>query len=200
MVNTSIFILRKFGFNIMRLFEIQNTDELCRTIQNDCSEIIHIYRETNSRLTHDTQRSGKILFGTTQNRLPRHTPLRLQKNIDQKLQAMGFIAVRGNSLFCSTGGNSFKYGENRYTVFPVNGFQFTYSPNIRDLTMELWSEQSDDEDVDVVDNIMNMTPKEFVDYYEYTNKNILDGLNADCEIMIAGSYYLVDQNLAEKIS
>lgn len=204
----------------MRINEVDpstsSTDEKILQVQKECSDIIKVYKTSRKRLSHGTDDVGEILYGVTRdNREPHHTPIEIQKNVDEKLAAMGFTALRSNSLFCSVGWTDTEYGDNTYDVFPGNGF--TYSPLVEDLSL-FWrllgeDEFGDDDDTDEYgvprkrvrgekytwQAAMKMTPQEFVKLYKFRNTNIRAALKSDAEVLIRGKFYLVNPDLTDKV-
>lgn len=68
----------------------------------------------------------------------------LMELIDGKLASAGFKALRHNSIMCSgSATKAFQFGET-YLVFPRDGFDFTWSPEISDA------------------NFYEFTPKEYI--------------------------------------
>lgn len=104
---------------------------------------------------------------------------RLQSIVDQRLLTAGFKALRRNSIFC-TGrkATAQAYGA-LYIVFPVNGFNLTWSPRLRDLVSSV---ETTDVGID------------FVTDYEFFDNNLAAGISLGKELYISGEYYAFPAN------
>lgn len=202
----------------MKLSEIATSDdrELIQTIQSQCQIALTAYKTTNQFLFHKTKNRGASFFMTTQpGRRPINTPISLQKNIDKKLQTMGFKALRGNSLFCSVGMSDEEYGGGDfgiidYIIFPVNGFNFTWSSQLSDLTIDInyIDAETRKEQNEIARSIRDMTPQQFVSNFDFHNDDFMGALQTDIEprehtrskrtrhpeVLIQGSLYGVDSD------
>ena len=68
-----------------------------------------------------------------QDRKPRDMSVEIHNGIDTELKKRGFVARRGNSIFCTGSFNSsLMYGK-PYLVFPVGEFSYTWSRVVKDL-------------------------------------------------------------------
>lgn len=156
-------------------------------IKTRCSQILKLYKETDNYLYHGFKDKMPLIFmgNPRDDRKPMDTDIELQKEADRKLKEAGFNALRSNSIFCT---NRFKrassYGE-VYIIFPLNGFNYTYSDKLYDFYM----------DFSMTDlRIFKKLPsQEFVHYWKFKNKflgNILDSPSGN-EIYINGPYIAV---------
>ncbi len=207
----------------MRLYELQKDDNLNRVIfmnniipknisrpefheldltnailliKNKCSEFLPIYKKYGPLyrgIPYFSTNFDIFIAETPINRIALSMPKTIQKIIDSKLEESGFTALRSNSIFCS-GSNSFAslYGKlsngKNYIIFPLNGFSFTYSEKIYDLF--LYYSRNISFPADLHNNISS---KEFVSKYKYTNKNLGTGIKCGNEILIHGKYIAINE-------
>lgn len=108
---------------------------------------------------------------------------KLQTYIDDALKATGFTALRSNSIFCTSSlRDATSYGK-PFIIFPKNGFQFTWSPDVGDLFIELGQREISPGD------LANLSASDIVGEFNYRNTNFDDALKSQNEIMIHGEYY-----------
>lgn len=179
-------------------------DEIARfvqLVQTECSDAWNAY-DTHSMFLYRGIQSMKdsemVMFHgkTRNNRRPAATKNAISEAIDGNLIAMGFTAIRSNSIFCSSHiTDAASYGK-AYIIFPKNGFQFTWSPKVADLFIELASS-----DVNYTAKmIRDMTAEEFQDAFGYTNVGFGEALESYNEIMISGEYYACEIEEEEEIA
>lgn len=121
--------------------EINNhlyTDKIFEFINKHCSRFLKDMYKSKKYLYHGFNEYDKsyplsyFVGKPYQRRQSRDTPEYIQKQIDSILKSQGFIALRSNSIFCSSRLNIAKeYGE-IYCIFPTDGFSYTYSEKIVD--------------------------------------------------------------------
>lgn len=76
-----------------------------------------------------------IIEQSLENRLPKDIPLFFHYATVKAMKKLGFVAHRGNSLFCT---NNFGFADeytkilNPHIVFVMDGYDYTFSPKIRD--------------------------------------------------------------------
>lgn len=119
-------------------FEPSNTDENSTFYKfaSECSDAIDAMRRTKRGLYRGMIGDHPEIFigRSRDDRRPMDTYDDLHSEFNKILIVNGFVANRGNSIFCSGNmGTSFGYGES-YAIFPKNGFQFTWAAKVNDLT------------------------------------------------------------------
>lgn len=93
----------------------------------NCKEILSIYKNAKQFLyrgmhTHETKFARKI----RRNRKPSQMPSGRHDLTNQAIQALGGVATRGNSIFCTTDENiAVQWGET-FVIFPKDGWHVTY--------------------------------------------------------------------------
>ncbi len=188
----------------MLINEVINKNSIINTIQTKCSDILSVYQKNQVYLYH----GGKLgdtpqMFKTEKKRIPKDTPENIQKFVDQLLKKAGFTALRSNSLFCTGDINeAWGYGSYNapYIIFPFNGFQFTWSKIINDFTLYfgLTDMFIANEYFALVNGIpkptktlTDMTPKQFISKFKFSNTNITAAIKSKQEILISGKFIAV---------
>jgi hypothetical protein len=127
------------------------------------------------------------------NRRPMDTPNQIQNMIDGALREYGFTALRSNSIFCSGyKAAAINYGV-PYLIFPVDGFDFTWSKRFVDLYSDVVdSIMGDDDNREKFFRQFEYDPGEWVfDIAKYNNAGFSSALESNHEIMIRGEYYAI---------
>ncbi len=129
--------------------DIKNVDEtfddvVIPYIKIHCSEFLN---ETNSLMFRGLPFDTPNIFvaESRSNRTPKDIGKHFQEAIDNKLKESGFTALRSNSIFCTGNqGQALNYGQ-KYCIFPLNGFTYTWC-SAKDLFIDylltdgVWSE------------------------------------------------------------
>jgi hypothetical protein len=112
-------------------------DALVKTIAKECSQVISVYRKTDTVLLRGTNGKPKAFMGRSwNNREPKDSSTDAQKLYDMALKSMGFTALRSNSIFTTSDtGQASNYGD-VYYIFPKNGFAFHWTPGNPDLVLD----------------------------------------------------------------
>lgn len=110
-------------------------------LQSHCSDALKIFIKEKKFLYRGisedaSSQLGQVFIGhSPKNRKPLDSTLASQVELDQMLQKAGFIALRNNSIFCtSLDDSAIEYGT-PYIIFPVNGFKYTWSTKLADLVV-----------------------------------------------------------------
>jgi hypothetical protein len=123
----------------MRIFEIApgekraikgiEFDQLWeRVIAPNCSEIIEVYQKTGRYLYRGAKNNPPIYRGRSLDaRRPTNSHNVLSDLFNKMLAANGMTALRNNSIFTSSSRSLAKNFGTIYVVFPINGFNFTYT-------------------------------------------------------------------------
>lgn len=122
---------------------IRTYSDLLKFVNEHCQPYIHEnpYFETN-RLYRGMKTPSTIASINTirKDRLPKDTAKQVQKELDEEFISQGFKAIRSNSMFCiGESYNAEEYGE-VHVVYPMGNFEYTWSPEIRDLTVALYNQ------------------------------------------------------------
>lgn len=126
-------------------------------LKKDCKKILDLYLSMNNfgrldpediewesiddynLLFRGTKRKNPpaYLASPPKNRKPVDTGMGLHNELNQVLSLAGYKATRGNSIFTSGSyGQARDYGQ-VYVIFPVDGFNFSWSPKHEDLYSDL---------------------------------------------------------------
>ena len=161
-----------------------------KAIVPNCSDSIAACKN-GSRFMYRGFNSGQpIVRGRSwNNRIPVDSDDKLSKHFDDMLKALGFKALRSNSIFVTSAFRTAKYFGTPYIVFPINGFDYTYTA-FMDLTFNpesrgtLGNEWMDSND-----------PKVFYQDFYPKNKDLAVAINEGVEICIHGQYYAFKYNM-----
>jgi transcription antitermination factor NusG len=115
---------------------------LFKGIKKNCGQILKIYKELNNEdfssevyLYRGIRENSDALYGKPFDvRRPKDSNEDMDQLLDEAMKSVNIEARRSNSIFV-TGNRSQAsgYGHNIYIVFPVDGFDITYSKRERDL-------------------------------------------------------------------
>lgn len=178
------------------VFRNINERGLARYLQKNCSLALKTYRETGEVLYRVSRENTPIFINTSPtNRRPVDTPADVQGLVDNYLAQMGFRALRHNSIFCSPDFFSVQFYRGlTYVVFPIDGFDFTYSEVLSDFTEEI----TGPDDIytsntwgKVRDLLRSYTPEEFVDEYRFRHDSFQQAMKSGNEVYIHGTYLSV---------
>jgi hypothetical protein len=114
-------------------------------IEKNCSEYLSSVQQTHKFLFRGQDDALQPIFVAypRPDRKPRNSDPEAQKLMDGYLKALGFKALRSNSIFTSTDyRQATEYGD-VFAIFPKNGFSFTWSTEHDDFIM------NDASDIDV---------------------------------------------------
>jgi hypothetical protein len=152
-------------------------DKFYSLIERDCSDALYAMKKTGKLLYRGIKGHQLDIFhGKSRNyRQPLDSYENTQKNIDFYLRNSGFTALRSNSIFCTSGHAAGGYGTT-YLIFPIDGFDFTWSEIIGDLVYSKLATLRGD-DPNLVSN------------YKFKKTNFVGALNSGNEIYIHGEYY-----------
>jgi hypothetical protein len=195
----------------MKINEVINNDldNILDTISQECSDFLEeggwqlLFRGIKNA------NSPTLLSQSREGRRAKDSSWQWQEAIDTKLKEAGYSALRSNSIFVS--GNqqvAQAYGD-LYCIFPIDGFQYTWSGEIRDI----FAEYSTDEynwdrwtkhvsinpktdpllakSYNFFVDLKTLTGKEFAGKYAFENSDLKDAINSKHEIYIRGSYYAI---------
>ncbi len=152
-------------------------------IQSDCKPFLalvndsggYLYRglgeENSDFLTRDVRRA----------RLPKNMPLVLHAAADAWFSQTFGVRYRSAAEFCTGDrGQAAEYG-NVYRIFPIGGFQFCWSPKVRDLYE--WANAQ---------GRLDLPPEEFVAELaslNYRDDGLEEAIDSGCEIMVSCRRY-----------
>lgn len=108
-------------------------------IKPTCSRSLYEMKKANGLLYRGMTPRAPVFAGKSRNdRMARDSIQQYITITDKMLASQGFIALRSNSIFVTGDLEMAKaYGDGLYAIFPMNGFQYTYS-NYLDLVITSW--------------------------------------------------------------
>lgn len=113
-------------------------NDIVAIIRAECSEILEFYRNGGGLLYRGSKDKPSIFRrDVRQDRIPANTPEAIHHATDEALTALGFTAIRSNSLFVTSKPNIAGFYGPAYVILPMNGFAFTYWRNAQDFFAHL---------------------------------------------------------------
>lgn len=195
----------------MRYQDLQiDYEAMADIIKRDCPEFLNqakgqrLYRGMNPEYGNysyaDKNNKSLIHVNFRESRGPMTGPITkdLFDIFDKGLEELGFDATRSNSdLFTGDKTQAVAYGV-VYCCFPLDGFSYTYNPNLRDYLANIHGPRApslyfDYENPDNQEKGARMWWDQNKD--GYTNKDLAIGLSKNVEIMITGAngYYAIEE-------
>lgn len=172
------------------VIETSLEDKLVDFCHEHCSEFIETIKESNSKfLYHGFRITNKTIFlGQTRNdRSPKDMGLITQKIIDSLLSELGMTALRSNSIFCTTRREEAEEYGLVYIIFPINGFNLTYSTKVDDL----WKWFDSNYQTFNINQLEDMSVEEFQKLFDFHDEPWVSAFNSGHEILISGKYVAI---------
>jgi len=165
-------------------------------IQNNCTDILSTYKQTNKLLYRGTKefnflRSPEFFLKKSYDkRIPKDTIKKYQDQLDRKLKEAGFEALRSNSIF-TTGQESTadSYGD-KYAIFPIDGFSYTWAEGVEDLTTK-YGLTDEHEHGDFKHDLEFSKAKDFIKDYHFRNDDLKQAIKNKVEVYIHGTFVAV---------
>ena len=113
----------------------ENLNIILNTLKKECSEMCSIVKRNKSFLYRGTNRGGKdfVLDFPRENRRPKDMPEEHHEALDNAFEEVFEWRARSEGVFTTANrGDAGVYGE-PYIFFPVNGFEYVWSPDVKDL-------------------------------------------------------------------
>jgi len=157
-------------------------------IKTNCSDILKLYQRSGQYLYHGFKEKHQLLFlgNPRTDRKPRNSEPKFQEAIDNHLKDAGFKALRSNSIFCVPLRRRSSYYGSPYIIFPLNGFNYTWSDKFFDIYVC-------DKDIEIY---LPFDAKTFIKNVGFkNNEGIEKALNIDNEICINGNYVAIASEL-----
>jgi hypothetical protein len=173
-------------------------EKLTTFIQEKCSDALQSMQSANQFLYRGIRGGApaeEFVGRSRDDRRAKSSGYELQRNIDNALKMGGFKALRSNSIYTiSNIGVASWYGPATgiYIVFPINGFDFTWSPKVEDLYVDidrLYSDVPIHVKSDFVYGDPNKEALElFLKLAQYQQTDLDEAIMSGNEIMIHGEY------------
>lgn len=149
-----------------------------------CSEFLKVYKKVGPMYHGFKSAPSNVFVGRPH---PDRKPLTLsydeQYVIDKRLSSAGFVALRGNSLFCTGDAMQASFYGLVYQIFPKNGFRYTWSD---------FSDMVSDSRFNTIQAEKDyIIPDDFVERFEFTDHNLDLALQTDKEIYLCGEFIAV---------
>ena len=159
-------------------------DKLDERIRRDCQPYLALLHDGASPLYRGAPASAEVVseWLVRRDRKPRSMPIELHEAADQWFSRNFGVRFRSAGFFCTGDPKQAEGFGAVYQVFPIGGFQFCWSPNVRDL--HEFSAEND---------YLRRPSNELVealDRLNYREEDFGKATASGCEIMIAcGRYY-----------
>jgi len=198
----------------MRLNELTNPNKpltIMDKIKVECTQILQLYKSMPGKYFYRGTKRDVLSYKKSppQNRHPRDSNKKEHAQIVRAMKKLGFNAHRGNSAFVTPNfrhaaeyterGGLYNVGE-VYIIFPINGFQYTWSPKVYDLYGAMLDGRIDLELDDTyggsdADNFIRQVKK-----LGYKSTDLEKALRLNCEVMIKGRYYGINASRKKDIT
>lgn len=110
---------------------LNDPEKIIEYVRQHCSDIIGEMQATRKFLYRGIKRgelAPAFVGQSRQDRRPKDTANDVSAFFDKALASHGFKALRGNSIFVTSDyDHALSYGDTVYAIFPINGFQYTYT-------------------------------------------------------------------------
>lgn len=166
---------------------VDKTAEFARLIQKDCSEALAAMRAGGQFLYRGLKSQELRAFkgASRTDRVPLSTKAHHQLMLDQMLTEFGFKAIRSNSIYCISDISEAQYYTKMvgmtYMIFPINGFDYTWSVYSGDLYAMMGASE--------YKKLENGDWEEIQEKYQFTNKHLNKAIEKGHEVMVHGQYY-----------
>ncbi len=203
--------MRLIEFESSPTIYINDKAKILNILHEQCSDIFNLCQKNNAYLyrgSYDNENAFSFLSKSPEDRSPSLSNVEISDKIDDKLEEAGFTALRSNSIFCSGSKTQARLYGALFIIFPINGFTYTWSSKIRDLTIDLRITNAAIEDYIFSKNRFDLSaeelitadtfkslklqPKEFITKYQFKKYNLLDALKSGHEIYIHGNYFALN--------
>lgn len=112
-----------------------------------------------------------------------------QEVFDKAMTAYGFTALRSNSIFCSGSFDQAKSYGHPFIIFPVNGFSFLWSAEVRDFVIKAYPIGDACKDALKSRDPIGAIQNNVIRPYKYSDSNLGEAILAGHEISVHGEYY-----------
>lgn len=161
-----------------------------KSIVPNCSQAIDACKNGGRFMYRGFNSNHPIVRGRSwEDREPKDSDDLLSRHFDDMLKKLGFKALRSNSIFVTSAFTTAKYFGTPYIIFPINGFDYTYTafmdltftPDQRGTLGNEWMDSND--------------PQVFVNDFFPKNKDLAVAIENGVEICIHGQYYALKYNM-----
>lgn len=200
-----------------------NLEDVMTKIKINCSQYLNAVTQEGQLLWHGSNNfhqngslQSVVETSSRNDRKPQLTDLSTSNKIDELLSISGFKALRSNSTFTTSSLRTAGSYGHPYMIFPWDGFSFTWSDKLRDLTTDMNVSRYDvDSFTKVITDKNNplydgeqinywtykttqqsledlkLTSEEFIATYKFYDENLQAAIHSGNEVMINGNYLMV---------
>lgn len=192
----------------MKIFEVTeySEDEIAKLLKRNCKKWLH---DVGNNMAFRGVKSNEEFLKVSQphDRVPKTMDFEIHQLLVRAFTELGFKANRDNSFFVF-GNRRSGYGSNSFGFFPIGDYDFTWSPKIEDLYVDLPYESDLKKHMDGDQNlIIQFYDQEDSGQYsvEYITK-IINKVIPDVDIVLAkqisrdGQFYFKLKNTTDPIN
>lgn len=199
------------GERINRYLGRDRAEAIIAYIKENCQEFMKILDQVPGFMYHGAYSASSDYFigNPHVDRRVQLTRPEFQVAIDNNLKKAGFTALRSNSIFCTGSKNKARGFGKVYKIFPLDGFSYTWSPKLYDMTTDLLlsdytykkyqakelSHSMVEKITSFINDIDNLNPAEFVNKYGFKDTDLVRAVFGQQEIYIHGKYLAVDDEV-----
>lgn len=177
---------------------IEQIKPALQMIESKCKQILSAYlQRLGVYLYHGTKRKDYYYMASTvEHRSPKDTEITDHHAITSIMKAAGLKATRSNSIFTTSNFEFAEYYGNTsygmtYIIFPIDGFNFTWSSMIRDYYLAGKRGEINYDEADPMGSIVKLG---------YRANNLPAAIKSKNEVMISGSYIGIDTRFEKYIT
>jgi len=173
----------------------QGQNRVATYIEQHCSDILSVYQNINRFLYRGIDgATAPLIFGETPtNRPAKDTPCDIHERINNIFRESNFIARRDNSIFCTSRKDRARDYGRLYVIFPMNGFNYTWSTEIEDMYEDCYYADQKFSQDEFLNLLFNHSSAAFIKRYGFVqNEGISAALESNHEILIHGTYIAID--------
>jgi hypothetical protein len=181
----------------------QSDSEVTSIIQllnKNCSQVLKAYKHAGQVLyrgINNVDDNISIFHGKSRdNRRTMNTRADISEMLDNGLKNSGMIAVRSNSVFCTSDIDDAMYYGKSFMIFPLNGFVFTWNVKYKDFYTNYMANKFSnpfhsitERDAAIEEFREDSERENFAQKYSFTNMDFVKAIESEHEIMIHGEYY-----------
>jgi len=173
------------GYNVQKFEQLWE-----KAIAPNCSESLAACKNGGRFMYRGFSSAQPIVRGRSwDDREPVDSDQKLSRRFDSMLKALGFKALRSNSIFVTSALKTASYFGTSYIIFPINGFNYTYT-SFMDLSLNPESEGTLGNEW-----MTSNDPRVFYEEFHPRNKDLAVAINQGVEIYINGQYYALKYNM-----
>ncbi len=172
---------------------LKKEDKILSLIKEHCQTAHQTYLNTHKILTRGIDKNyltaNEFIGRSRENRTPIVMNEIKAKKLNSAFSELGFNARRDNSIFCSSNKNAYKMFGTAFYIFPIDPFDFTWSPIVKDINIDMPLRSAiNDNNYDIFKLWNEGQYNELIKYCEYSKTDFNEAVLSENEVMIHGKY------------